>query len=314
MSRDSIAPLLRRAAAQVIVRDWLSSNQVVFENRGLGATVVDTGHVTRSAQTVALLERVLADQPLTRILNTHLHSDHCGGNAALQQRWPGANIAVPVGYRGHLEVLDEEGESHHPMGQLSSRFRPGEYLAAGEVIDCGGMPWECHSAPGHDPDALVFFQPETRLLISGDALWESRLAIIFPALTDASGFDAAHLALDTIERLAPAAVLPGHGEPFTDVGTAVQASRQRLDAFAAAPEKHRRYALRVMVVYHLLEHREVERAALLRWIIETPVVCLAMGCTNGTKPSFEQASSLLESMLDDHVLESERSQVRLAPT
>ena len=30
-----------------------------------------------------------------RILNTHLHSDHCGGNAALQAAWPGVQTAIP---------------------------------------------------------------------------------------------------------------------------------------------------------------------------------------------------------------------------
>jgi glyoxylase-like metal-dependent hydrolase (beta-lactamase superfamily II) len=52
--------------------------------RGEETAVVDTGYVTHAEQTLALIESVLGTRPLDRILNTHLHSDHCGGNAALQ--------------------------------------------------------------------------------------------------------------------------------------------------------------------------------------------------------------------------------------
>jgi len=53
---------------------------------GTPATVVDTGFCRHSEQTIALVDRALAGTPLARIVNTHLHSDHCGGNAALQAR------------------------------------------------------------------------------------------------------------------------------------------------------------------------------------------------------------------------------------
>ena len=74
---------------QVLQRDWLSSNQVVFlDPQAHSASVVDTGYSSHAPQTVALLEAALRGRNLARILNTHLHSDHCGGNQALQSRWP----------------------------------------------------------------------------------------------------------------------------------------------------------------------------------------------------------------------------------
>jgi glyoxylase-like metal-dependent hydrolase (beta-lactamase superfamily II) len=68
---------------RVVERGWLSANNVVFMDAA-GASVVDTGYCTHAAQTVALMEHVLQGLPLARIINTHLHSDHCGGNAALR--------------------------------------------------------------------------------------------------------------------------------------------------------------------------------------------------------------------------------------
>ena len=37
------------------------------------------------------------ERPLDLLLNTHLHSDHCGGNAALQARHPGVRTLIPPG-------------------------------------------------------------------------------------------------------------------------------------------------------------------------------------------------------------------------
>ena len=46
--------------------------------------VVDTGYCIHAEQTLALVEAALQGAPLQRIVNTHLHSDHCGGNALLR--------------------------------------------------------------------------------------------------------------------------------------------------------------------------------------------------------------------------------------
>ncbi|HEY9024504.1 MAG TPA: MBL fold metallo-hydrolase, partial [Burkholderiaceae bacterium] len=71
----------------VLERGWLSANQAVFAACGdAPTTVVDTGFCAHADQTLALVDHALGGAPLGRIVNTHLHSDHCGGNAALQRR------------------------------------------------------------------------------------------------------------------------------------------------------------------------------------------------------------------------------------
>src|SRR5690606_6700204 len=70
----------------VLERGWLSSNNVLIHAAPgePGAVLVDSGHVVHAEQTVALVRHALrAGEPLVRVVNTHLHSDHCGGNAAL---------------------------------------------------------------------------------------------------------------------------------------------------------------------------------------------------------------------------------------
>src|SRR5207237_217473 len=68
---------------RVFERGWLSSNNVLFLGREETA-LVDSGYATHAEQTVALVTHALGGRTLDRLVNTHLHSDHCGGNAALQ--------------------------------------------------------------------------------------------------------------------------------------------------------------------------------------------------------------------------------------
>src|SRR5690606_18077411 len=84
-SRDATLPVNPLPPSlRFLERDWLSSNQVVGMD-GDEATVVDTGYAKHAALTVELVGHVLAQSGarLTGVVNTHLHSDHCGGNRAL---------------------------------------------------------------------------------------------------------------------------------------------------------------------------------------------------------------------------------------
>ncbi len=111
----------------VLERGWLSANNIVFaadpaDPQDDGAAVVDTGYVSHADQTVLLIERTLAGQPLARILNTHLHSDHCGGNAALQARWPQAQTYVAPGQAEFVRHWNPEALSYTPTGQECPPF------------------------------------------------------------------------------------------------------------------------------------------------------------------------------------------------
>ena len=93
---------LSAAGLTVFERGWLSSNNVLLTDPAdprAPAVLVDSGHCTHAAQTVALVARALGGRPLGRILNTHLHSDHCGGNARLQR-------ALSNGYK-----IGQQGDS-----------------------------------------------------------------------------------------------------------------------------------------------------------------------------------------------------------
>lgn len=296
----------------VLQRDWLSSNHIVFADPGGDtAAVVDTGYSSHATHTVALLKMQLGHSRLTRILNTHLHSDHCGGNQALQAHWPGVQTWVPEAAFPKAKVWDEEKLTYRLTGQTCDPFTVDHALQDGQVIELGGRPWRVHAVSGHDPDAVVLFEPEHRVLISGDALWRNKVAVLFPELDGEAGFAPALATLDLIEGLNPSAVIPGHGEPFKEVADALAISRRRLRKLQSEPELHVRHALRVLMVFHLMEYRSRPVQALCDWMARSPMAQRpAIAHLMRLEPS-ALAQVTLQSLLDDGVVQSQNGIVSL---
>ncbi len=256
----------------VFERGWLSSNNVLLHGApGEGATLVDSGHCNHAEQTVALVRHALAYEPLARLVNTHLHADHCGGNAALQRAF-GMPIHIPPGHWLAALHWDEEALSYRPTGERCERFTPDAKVAPGDTLRCGGRRWQVLAAPGHDPDAVMLFDADHGVLISADALWENGFGVVFPEIEGVAAFDDVAAVLGLIERLPVQWVLPGHGAPFQDVAAALERARSRLAGFRADPARHDRHAAKVLLKFHLLEEQAQPLTAVRAWLDATPLM------------------------------------------
>lgn len=253
---------------RVLERGWLSSNNILFTQGN--RAIVDTGYHSHRAQTVALVREALGPQGPGLLVNTHLHSDHCGGNHALQSAWPGLPTLVPPGQADAVRQWDAAALSYEPTGQTCERFTISGVLPVGGQVRLGLDDWQVHAAPGHDPHAVVLFEPASATLISGDALWENGFGVVFPELEGGCAFQQVADTLDLIERLAPRSVIPGHGPPFTTITQALATARQRLAAQRLNPRRHAAHAAKVLVKFHLLEHRRVLEADLMAWAARSP--------------------------------------------
>jgi glyoxylase-like metal-dependent hydrolase (beta-lactamase superfamily II) len=271
----------------IFERGWLSSNNVLIEE-GDETVLVDSSHVLHAAQTVALVRQTLGGRRLSRIVNTHLHSDHCGGNATLQRAFD-CPITIPPGQWDAVQRWDEVALSYAPTGQRCERFTAHSVLRPGETLTIGRQQWQALAAPGHDPHSLILFNEARGVLISADALWEKGFGVIFPELDGDNAFADAAAVLDVIETLRPRLVIPGHGAPFSDVAGALVRARERLAGFVADPNRHLRHAMKVLVKYHLLEEQQQAWPDLLRWFSNVSLyrsVWQRLGRPEGTLDAF----------------------------
>ena len=292
------------AGIQVFERGWLSSNNILLIDRK-GTTLVDSGYATHSAQTVALVQKALVVLTLDRLVNTHLHSDHCGGNAALQDQYPDLQTLIPPGLAEPVRDWRDAELSYQPTGQTCPPFAIQGLLEPDSTHRWADTEWQVHAAPGHDPHSVILFAPEHRLLISADALWENGFGVVFPELEGVAGFDDVAATLDLIERLNPRTIIPGHGPVFADTAGALQRARQKLDAFAAAPLKHLRYGAKVLLKFKLQEFGRIEREDFLRWASAVPYMqSLHQRCGEGASMQTWLEQTLAElarsgALLDD---------------
>jgi glyoxylase-like metal-dependent hydrolase (beta-lactamase superfamily II) len=245
-------------------RGWLSSNNVLIHDTDQ-ALLVDTGHWTHANQTASLVASVLNDRPLTAVVNTHLHSDHCGGNAFLQSVYPSLHTFIPPGLAAFVDDWDADALTYTATGQHCPTFSRSGSLSNGDTFTVGHSVWQAHSAPGHDPHSLVFFQEDDGILISADALWENGFGVVFPEIEGVDAFVEVQATLEIIEQLKPKIVLPGHGAAFTDVKGALARAKSRLAQFRGSAEKHAMYAAKVLLKFKLLDVQRIKYLDLCAW-------------------------------------------------
>jgi glyoxylase-like metal-dependent hydrolase (beta-lactamase superfamily II) len=245
-------------------RGWLSSNNVLIQDEEQ-AVLVDTGYWTHANQTASLVASVLQKQPLTSIVNTHLHSDHCGGNSHLQHLFPAIKTYIPAGHASYVEEWNAEVLTFTPTGQHCPKFTKSGVLSNDDHLLLGDATWRVYSAPGHDPHSIILFNERDGVLISADALWENGFGVVFPEIEGIEAFDEVEATLQIIEQLNPKLVLPGHGSAFTDITGALKRARTRLAQFRASPEKHALYAAKVLLKFKLLELQKVKYSDYATW-------------------------------------------------
>lgn len=247
---------------QVIVRDWLNANHVLIRGND-ESVVIDTGYGAHAQQTLALIcaEDALGSRRLDRVVNTHCHSDHMGGNAALARAF-GCPVSLPEYAARLVDAWDTRELLLDYADQQAERFSYADTIAANDRLRLGDLEWQALAAPGHDMTALMFYQPEHRVLVSGDALWERGFGLIEPVDRLEERLAAQRATLERIDELEIAAVIPGHGAPFRAADKALVEAFQRLAAYEADPLKLARHCLKSFFMFALLARRSMKRREL----------------------------------------------------
>jgi len=253
-------------SVRVFVRDWLSSNNVLLKSDE-GHVLVDSGYSRHAPMTLALLasREGIHGEPLAKLVNTHCHSDHMGGNAAIKSHYR-CPVAVPAGEAELIDRWDEKALLLEYCDQHAERFSVEERLRGGEVHVWGELEWQVLGAPGHDMNAVVFFNPEHGILISGDALWQKGYGFVMPPAFDPDALPAARATLELLAGLDIRVVIPGHGAPFTHASASIERALHRTESFAADPVAMAWHAVKVILVFALLDRRRLALAALPEYV------------------------------------------------
>lgn len=278
MNAHDFSPPVLPDSLIVLERGWLSSNCILGLD-GDHATLIDSGYSSHVSQTLHLVGYLLRHggpvRKLARLINTHVHSDHMGGNAALQKAF-GCSITIPEGCAPAIRAWDEPALVLGPAGQSAAPFTPDGTIADGDEFEFGGLGWRAIAVPGHDRHMLAFYCAQKRLLISSDALWRNGFGILFPVLDAAPGeahdvFAATRDTLQRLGRLAVDVVIPGHGQVFAEFDEALRQAESRLAAQEARADRLAMHALKALLVFRLLDLRRIERRKLADFLAALPL-------------------------------------------
>jgi glyoxylase-like metal-dependent hydrolase (beta-lactamase superfamily II) len=222
---------------------------------GDGIVLFDTG--MHQPDSLAQLERALAMcnlalEDVRLVVCTHAHSDHCGQAAIIVKQvgcelWMHPNhelmtrmVEDPVAVLARrLEVARQSGvpeealrryaaERGTPESGIAGPIEPDRDLLSGVRVASDLGEWVAYETPGHSPSHVCLFQPERRLLISGDHLL-GRISLYFEFGYSPNPVGEFLNSLDVVERLGARLCLAGHGRTFTDVHAHIRGNRELVE-------------------------------------------------------------------------------------
>jgi glyoxylase-like metal-dependent hydrolase (beta-lactamase superfamily II) len=148
-------------------------------------------------------------------------------------------------------------------------IEPDRPLVDGVTIGTDLGEWVVYETPGHAPSHVCFYQPEQRLLISGDHLL-GRISLFFDYGWTPDPVGEFLNSLDVVEALDARLCVAGHGRPFFDVPGHIEGNRrlvsERLDAVLRAVRCGPKTA--VQIVPHVHGEPLTESTAPW-WLLET---------------------------------------------
>jgi glyoxylase-like metal-dependent hydrolase (beta-lactamase superfamily II) len=194
----------------VISEPFAENSYIITGDDSSACVVVDPGFEPQK-----ILEQLHEEKlvPLA-ILNTHGHSDHIAGNAALKEAFPDAELMIGAGDADKL--LDPWKNLSGPFGIELRSPAADRLLREGDVLQLGPLTFDVMETPGHSIGHVVFLcrQSQPWILIGGDVLFRGSIGRTdFP--------DGEHQELIRVirQKLLPlpadTIVLSGHGEPTT---------------------------------------------------------------------------------------------------
>ncbi len=218
-------------------------------------TIVDTG--LNSPPTIEAWQTASADAlrgaPVSRVLVTHMHPDHCGLAGWFVERYKARLWMTRLEYLTCRLMAADTGRSAPADGvdfyrgagwdgPALERYRqrfgsfgemihalPASYrrIADGERLRIGPHEWQVVVGSGHSPEHACLYCPARQLLISGDQVLPriSSNVSVYPTEPDADPLGDWLSSLAAIKSRVPddVLVLPAHNSPFIGLHARIDA-------------------------------------------------------------------------------------------
>jgi glyoxylase-like metal-dependent hydrolase (beta-lactamase superfamily II) len=192
----------------------IQENTYIIWDDTLEAAVIDAGNMNERENEV--LAKFIADNGLKPkyALNTHGHFDHLLGVDFLREKY-GAQLAM----NSKDEFLLKGASVSAELFCVNADALPEaiDVDLEGKVsIKFGNTELKIIPTPGHTPGHVAFFEPESKVLFTGDTLFRESIG-----RTDLPGGDYSWIMRSIIENILPLGddvkIYPGHGET-SDLG------------------------------------------------------------------------------------------------
>lgn len=217
--------------------------------------LVDTGVSTdeTKAHWQTVFDKTLGGRPVSRVLVTHHHPDHLGLAGWLADHFSAPILATRTAYLlARTLILDRRDEPPAEVLEFSHRAglsaamvnkqRKGGWglfaravhplpvgyrrMAGGDVLKIGESDWHVIETSGHAPGHASLFEPDRKILLSGDQILPliSSNVSVTPTEPDGNPLDEWLHGLARLRALpADTLVLPSHNAPFYGIITRLDA-------------------------------------------------------------------------------------------
>lgn len=187
-----------------------STHVYLVKDKGATWTLIDTGLPGASTAVLAYLAKVHVEPTsVKKILVTHLHRDHTGSLKVTMEKTRARAFAhwIEAAYIAMDPKYDGPGMSPAEPVTVDETFKDGDPIdAAGGVI--------AYHTPGHTPGHTSFYQPERKLLFSGDLFFGDGENIVLTTPEYTHHIPTAKISARRMGRLSVESLLTYHGGPI----------------------------------------------------------------------------------------------------
>jgi glyoxylase-like metal-dependent hydrolase (beta-lactamase superfamily II) len=187
-----------------------STHVYLVKDKGASWTLIDTGLPGAHEKVEAYLAKIHVEpRAVRKILLTHLHRDHTGSLAHLAKATGARTFAHWI----EAAYIEEKPKYDGPGAPPAEPFRVDEVLKDGDAVDAAGGLIAYHT-PGHTPGHTSYYQPERKLLFSGDLFFGGREGVTLTPAEYSHHVPTAQISARRMGQLSVDSLLIYHGDPL----------------------------------------------------------------------------------------------------